>query len=165
MDPFPRPYLDRFVRRICLVIPEYRGPRLSYPYGSLVLGLLLSECAGMFAQEAKADWFEDHWYLVKRIWHKAGGTQVEEDGTPSQPTISRLLTTFSEETFSRLVYDDERRQLGNEWEAYLKHCKAGTIARRKKIVPRGPSRVPSTPSMERPAKAAQAKRQVVTKST
>lgn len=157
MNPSSRPYLDRFARRVCLVVPEYRGSRLLYPCGSLVLGLLLSECAGMFAQEAKADWFKDHWHLVKSVWHKAGGTRVTEEGTPSQPTISRLLTTFSEATFARLVYEDERKQLRTEWEAYLKRCKAKTIARRKKIVPRKPSRAPNIASTGKPARAAKAK--------
>src|SRR5437868_3538030 len=87
-------YLERFVKRVCVVIPEYRGPKLDYPVGSLVLGILLCECAGRFDQRAKAKWLKKKWPWIKKLWHKHGGSEVEGDGTPSQSTISRLLSTF-----------------------------------------------------------------------
>jgi hypothetical protein len=128
----PVSYLDRFVRRVCVVVPEYRGPKLQYPCGALVLGLLLCECAGRFSQRSKEAWLKKHWHWIKKIWAQGGGQRVTEKGTPSQSTISRLLAMFSEETFARLVYADERRQLWEEWDAYLKKCKVGVISRRGK---------------------------------
>ena len=164
MDSQAGSYLDRFARRVCMVLPEYRGPRLSYPCGALAIGLLLSECAGMTAQEAKADWFEDHWHLVKEVWHRAGGMRVTNEGTPSQPTISRMLNTFSEETFARLVYADERKQLRHEWEAYLQRCEDEAADPKKSVLSR-PSRGPSIASTEKPAKAVRAKKRDETRST
>lgn len=125
-------YLDRFVYRVCIVVPEYRGPRLKYPVGALLLGLLLCECAGRFSQRSKEEWLKEHWHWIKKLWVKAGGQAVREKGTPSQSTISRLLSTFSEATFARLVYKDERLQLWQEWDDYLKASRAGVIDRRKK---------------------------------
>lgn len=125
-------FLDRFVRRVCVVVPEYRGSKLKYPVGALLLGLLLCECAGRFSQRSKEEWLKAHWHWIKKIWTKYGGARVTEKGTPSQSTISRLLSTFSEETFSRLVYRDERSQLWGEWRVYLEKSKAGVIGRRKK---------------------------------
>ena len=125
-------YLERFVRRVCVVLPEYRGPKLKYPVGALVLGLLLCECAGRFSQRSKEEWLKAHWHWIKKMWAQHGGQRVTEKGTPSQSTISRLLAMFSEETFSRLVYEDERQQLWAEWAAYLSQSKAGVISRRKK---------------------------------
>jgi hypothetical protein len=127
----PLPYLDRFVKRVCVAVPEYRGLKLRYPCGSLVLGLLLSECAGRLSQRSKEAWLEKHWHWIKQLWARGGGKQVSETGTPSQSTISRLLTTFSEETFSRLVYADERCQLKDEWEGYLNRCEAATADKKK----------------------------------
>jgi hypothetical protein len=126
------PYLDRFVRRVCVVVPEYRGPKLEYPVGALILGVLLCECAGRLSQRSKARWLEKHWHWIKKMWLAGGGQRITAKGTPSQSTISRLLSMFSEETFARLVYDDERRQLWSEWDAYLKRCKADVLGRRKK---------------------------------
>lgn len=125
-------YLDRFVHRVCMVVPEYRGAKLRYPCGALILGLLLAECAGRFSQRSKESWLKKHWHWIKKIWVKGGGSAVIENGTPSQSTISRLLATFSEETFARLVYEDERRQIWDEWSNYLKKSKARVIGRRKK---------------------------------
>jgi hypothetical protein len=125
-------YLERFVKRVCLVVPEYRGPHLSYPVGALILGILLCECAGRHAQRAKAKWLKKHWRWIKKLWHSLGGERIDAKGTPSQPTISRLLSTFSEETFARLVFQEERVQVWGEWRSYRQTCKAEVIDRRKK---------------------------------
>jgi hypothetical protein len=66
------------------------------------------------------------------MWVKNGGQPGREKKTPSQSTISRLLGSFSEETFSRLVYSDERKQISAEWDLYLKRSKEEVINRRKK---------------------------------
>lgn len=125
-------YLERFISRVCLVVPEYRGPRRTYPVGALLLAVLLCECAGRFAQRSKAKWLKKHWRWIKKLWHKFGGVRIEANGTPSQSTISRLLSEFSEETFARLVFDEERDQVWSEWLIYRKKCKAETLDRRKK---------------------------------
>lgn len=127
-------YLHRFVRRVCVMVPEYRGARLLYPCGTLLLGMLLCECAGRFSQRAKARWLKKHWRWIKEIWERAGGEPIVEEATPSQSTISRLLSTFSEETFARLVYEDERKMIWAEWDAYLESRKpsgADSAARKK----------------------------------
>ena len=126
------PYLDQFVRRVCVVVPEYRGLRLKYPVGSLLLGLLLCECAGCFSQRSKEEWLKEHWHWIKEFWVKSSGQAVKANGTPSQSTISRLLSTFSEATFARLVYKEERSQLWQEWDNYLKASKADSISAKKK---------------------------------
>lgn len=130
-------FLERFVSRVCVLVPEYRGPRLSYPVGSLLLGMLLCECAGRFAQRSKAKWLKKHWRWIKKIWSKFGGERIEAEGTPSQSTISRLLAEFSEETFARLVFQNEREQIWAEWRSYRAKCKAETIDRRKKKARQG----------------------------
>ena len=74
----PVSYLDRFVRRVCVVVPEYRGLRLRYPVGALLLGLLLCECAGRLSQRSKEEWLKEHWHWIKKLWVKAGGQAVKE---------------------------------------------------------------------------------------
>ena len=128
----PSLYLERFVKRVCLVVPEFRGPHLSYPVGALILGVSLSECAGRLAQRSKAKWLKKHWRWIKRLWHQLGGERIDAKGTPSQSTISRLLSTFSEETFARLVVEDEQNQMWSEWRTYRQKCTAELLDRRKK---------------------------------
>lgn len=125
-------FLERFVTRVCLVVPEYRGPRLSYPVGALLLGMLLCECAGRNAQRSKAKWLKKNWRWIKQVWWQSGGKRFEAKGTPSQSTISRLLAGLSEETFARLTFDDEREQIWAEWRSYQQTCKLHLSEWRKK---------------------------------
>lgn len=152
-------FLERFVSRVCVSVPEYRGPRLSYPVGALLLGMLLCECAGRFAQRSKAKWLKKHWRWIKKLWCKYGGPRIDAEGTPSQSTISRLLEGVSEETFARLVLEDEREQIWAEWHRYRAKCKAETIDRRKKKSRQGMARAAPQAKASQAAPAIQLRRQ------
>ena len=120
-----------------------------------MLGLLLAECAGRLSQRSKAIWFESHWEWIVKLWEKYGGSPISRGATPSQSTISRMLTLFSEETFSRLVYKDERLQLWEEWDSYTRSD--DEIAKKKTKVQ---NPYPSFASTVKQEQVAQAKTQV-----
>lgn len=123
--------LGRFVRRVCGVVPDYRGSKISYPAGLLILGILLAECAGRLTQDSKEIWFQSHWDWVVKLWLKYGGKPPRKTGTPSQSTISRLLSEFSEATFSRLVFQNERMLLWDQWDSYLADERQSSSSKKK----------------------------------
>ncbi len=153
--------LGRFVKRVCNALPDYRGSKISYPVGLLVLGFVLAECAGRLTQDSKEVWFQFHWHWIVKLWLKYGGEPPRKKGTPSQSTISRLLSDLSESTFSRLVFQHERLLLWDQWESYLKdESQDDTLKKRAGTTSKQASQSLSIASMARAAPVALANKQV-----
>lgn len=124
-------YLTTFLN-VCIEQQECRDPRgVRYPSGLLVLGLTLSECAGMQAQRSKSIWLRENWKWIVRYWLKVSTRKPNSKGTPSQSCLSRFLAVLDSKNFGNTMASSERNALLKEWEKYKKYEKK-RIKKRKK---------------------------------
>ena len=125
-------HLVRLVRRVCLVMPDFRRvDRVEYPAGLLTLSIFLAECAGCVAQKSKEIWLKEHFRWICKLWRKCEG-KVKTKKSPSQSTISRFEQGIDVETFSRLLAEHECADFDSEWKSYRKVCKAESLEKKKR---------------------------------
>ena len=125
-------HLVRLVRRVCLVMPDFRRvDRVEYPAGLLTLSIFLAECAGCVAQKSKESWLKEHFRWICKLWRKCEG-KVKTKKSPSQSTISRFEQGIDVETFSRLLAEHECADFDSEWKSYRKVCKAESLEKKKR---------------------------------
>lgn len=140
---------------MCLELPDDRCDRgLPYPIGLMLFGVFLAICAARTTQRSQAIWFRYHWRWIVKVWRAAKGAKPGRSGPPSQPTISRFLSTFDPRYLASLMTQYGRDGFADEWKDYVKKTRETQKAQRnarKARKPNGPrvNRWPYTPAPKR----------------
>ena len=103
---------------------------LPHPIGLVVFAIFLAICAGKTSQRSQAIWLIYHWRWIVRAWIQANGLKPLRRRSPSQPTISRLLSGYDSRYLSDLMTRSACGSFADDWKDTIKKSERLSNTRR-----------------------------------